>query len=84
VRQAVPLQPMEVNSGADIHLQPVEDPMPEQVDVPKGGCNRHRKPTLEQDPARTCGPVERRAHARAGLLAQLVTRWGTQTGAVCS
>ena len=29
VRQAVPLQPMEVNSGADIHLQPVEDPRPE-------------------------------------------------------
>ncbi|GAB0208689.1 acid sphingomyelinase-like phosphodiesterase 3b [Grus japonensis] len=26
VRQAVPLQPMEVNGGADIHLQPVEDP----------------------------------------------------------
>ncbi|KAK4825828.1 LOW QUALITY PROTEIN: hypothetical protein QYF61_002951 [Mycteria americana] len=31
VRQAVPLQPMEVNGGADILLQPVEDPMPEQV-----------------------------------------------------
>ncbi|KAK4828264.1 hypothetical protein QYF61_024871 [Mycteria americana] len=31
VRQAVPLQPMEVNSGADIHLQPVQDPTPEQV-----------------------------------------------------
>ena len=29
VRQAVPLQPMEVNGGADIHLQPEEDPMPE-------------------------------------------------------
>ena len=26
VRQAVPLQPMEVNGGADIHLQPMEDP----------------------------------------------------------
>ena len=33
VRQAVPLQPMEVHSGADIHLQPVEDPMQEQVDA---------------------------------------------------
>ncbi|GAB0208407.1 mitochondrial enolase superfamily member 1 [Grus japonensis] len=30
VKQAVPLQPMEVHSGADIHLQPVEDPTPEQ------------------------------------------------------
>ncbi|GAB0181827.1 zinc finger and BTB domain-containing protein 5 [Grus japonensis] len=52
VRQAVPLQPMEVHGGADIHLQPmeddggadihlqpVEDPTPEQVDVPKGGCD---------------------------------------------
>ncbi|GAB0183117.1 hypothetical protein GRJ2_000777000 [Grus japonensis] len=33
VRQAVPLQPMEVNGGADIHLQPMEDPTPEQVDA---------------------------------------------------
>jgi len=31
VRQTVPLQPMEVNSGAD--------PMLEQVDAPKGGCD---------------------------------------------
>ena len=33
VRQAVPLQPMEVHGEADIHLQPVEDPTPEQVDA---------------------------------------------------
>ena len=33
VRQAVPLQPMDVRGGADIHLQPVEDPTPEQVDA---------------------------------------------------
>ena len=26
VRQAVPLQPMEDDGGADIHLQPMEDP----------------------------------------------------------
>ncbi|GAB0183432.1 mitochondrial enolase superfamily member 1 [Grus japonensis] len=37
VRQAVLLQPMEVDGGADIHLHPMEDPMPEQVDAPKGG-----------------------------------------------
>ncbi|KAK4826411.1 hypothetical protein QYF61_008944 [Mycteria americana] len=30
VRQAVPLQPMEVHSGADIHLQPMEDPTLQQ------------------------------------------------------
>jgi len=33
VSQAVPLQPMEAHSGADIHLQSVENPMPEQVDA---------------------------------------------------
>jgi len=33
VRQAVPLQPMEVHSGADIYLQSVEHPMQEQVDA---------------------------------------------------
>ncbi|KAK4823607.1 hypothetical protein QYF61_004210 [Mycteria americana] len=33
VRQAVSLQPMEVNGGADIHLQPVEDSTLEQVDA---------------------------------------------------
>jgi len=31
VRQIVPLQPMEVHDGADIHLQPVKDSMPEQM-----------------------------------------------------
>jgi len=34
-----PLQPMEVHGGADLHLQPMEDLMPEQVDAPKGGCD---------------------------------------------
>ncbi|KAK4832278.1 hypothetical protein QYF61_021677 [Mycteria americana] len=42
VRQAVPLQPMEVHSGADIHLQPVEDPMLEQ------DCTPWKGPILEQ------------------------------------
>ncbi|GAB0176237.1 AN1-type zinc finger protein 5-like [Grus japonensis] len=31
--------PMEVHGGADIHLQPMEDPMPEQVETPEGGCD---------------------------------------------
>ncbi|KAK4817679.1 hypothetical protein QYF61_024908 [Mycteria americana] len=44
VRQAVPLQPMEVNGGADLHLQPVEDPVLEQVDAPKGGCDPMESP----------------------------------------
>ena len=32
---------------------------------------------LEQVPGRTCGPMERGAHARAGLVAWLMTLWGT-------
>ncbi|KAK4806863.1 hypothetical protein QYF61_012584 [Mycteria americana] len=44
VRQAVPLQPMEVHSGADIHLQPMENPTPKQVDVPEGGCDPMESP----------------------------------------
>ncbi|GAB0181326.1 AN1-type zinc finger protein 5-like [Grus japonensis] len=39
VRQSVPLQPMEVHGGADIHLQPMEDPTLEQVETPEGGCD---------------------------------------------
>ena len=35
------------------------------------------KPVLEQVPGRTGGPVKREAHARAGLLAGLVTSWAT-------
>ncbi|GAB0191968.1 EH domain-containing protein 4 [Grus japonensis] len=27
------------DGGADIHLQPLEDPMPEQVETPEGGCD---------------------------------------------
>ncbi|PKU42493.1 neurexin-3-hypothetical protein [Limosa lapponica baueri] len=38
VRQAVPLQPMEVHGGADIHLQPMKDPTPDRG-MPKGGCD---------------------------------------------
>jgi len=37
VSQNVPLQPMEVHCRADLHLQPMEDSKPEQVDVPQGG-----------------------------------------------
>ncbi|OPJ66886.1 hypothetical protein AV530_016854 [Patagioenas fasciata monilis] len=34
VRSAAPQQPMEVHSGAQIHLQTMEDFMLEKVDVP--------------------------------------------------
>ena len=33
VEQVVPLQPMEDHGGAEIHLQPVEDPTPELVEA---------------------------------------------------
>ncbi|KAK4830649.1 hypothetical protein QYF61_012492 [Mycteria americana] len=45
VRQAVPLQPIEVNSIADIHLQPVEDPTPEQVHARRGDCDTVGSPS---------------------------------------
>ncbi|GAB0210172.1 hypothetical protein GRJ2_003483000 [Grus japonensis] len=57
VRQAVPLQPMEVNGGADIHLQPLEDPTPEQVDVPKGDCDSVESLHWSRFAGRTCDPV---------------------------
>ncbi|GAB0209337.1 hypothetical protein GRJ2_003399400 [Grus japonensis] len=40
VKQAVPLQqPMEDGGEQRFHLQPVEDPTPEQVEAPEGGCD---------------------------------------------
>ena len=39
VRQVVLLEPVEVRGGADMHLQPMEDPTPQQVDVPEGSCD---------------------------------------------
>ena len=72
MRQAVPLQPREDHGGADLHLQPGEDPMPEQGDA-RRRLWPHGKPPLEQAPGRTCGPMERGAHAGVGFLAGLVT-----------
>jgi len=67
VRQAVPLQPMEVHGGADPPAAHGRDPTPEHVDG---------SPALEQAPARTCELVERGAHVRAGLLGGFVAPWG--------
>jgi len=39
VNYVVSLLPMEVNGGADIHLQPMKDPKLEQVDAYKQGCD---------------------------------------------
>ncbi|KAJ7396462.1 protein pxr1-like [Pitangus sulphuratus] len=83
VRQAVPLQPMEVHRGAEIHLQPVEDSMPEQGDAQTRlwPCG---KPMLEPALGRICGPMESEAHTGAGLLEEFVTLWWNHTGAAYS
>ncbi|KAJ7413715.1 hypothetical protein WISP_88862 [Willisornis vidua] len=59
VRKAPPLQPKLVHSASDIHLQPVEDPMLEQVDARSRLCG---KPMLEQISGRTSGTVEGSPH----------------------
>jgi len=82
VRQAVPAA-MEAHGGAEPHPQPGKDPTLEQG-VPEGGCDPVGSPVLDQAPDRTYGPMERGAHTGAGLLAGLVTPWGTHTGAACS
>ncbi|GAB0206221.1 hypothetical protein GRJ2_003087700 [Grus japonensis] len=47
--QVVPLQSMEVNGGADIHLKPVEDPTPEQVDMPRRKLQPMKKsPSMQE------------------------------------
>jgi len=84
VRQVFPLQPMQVHSGADLHLQHMEGTPHQSRWMAKGGCDPVGSPVLRQAPARTCGPVERGAHAGAGLLAGLATLWRTHAGAACS
>jgi len=39
VRQVVPLQPMEVHSGADLHLQPMEGTPCQSRWMPEGACD---------------------------------------------
>ena len=55
--QAVPLQPMEVNGGAETPLQPVKDPRVEQVAGPRVGRDSMGKPMLEQF-MEDCGPCK--------------------------
>ncbi|GAB0203441.1 hypothetical protein GRJ2_002809700 [Grus japonensis] len=50
--------------------KPMEDPKPEQVEAPEGGCDPVGSPCWSKLLA---GPVERGAHTGAGLLAGLVT-----------
>ncbi|PKU38096.1 ubx domain-containing protein 4 [Limosa lapponica baueri] len=88
---------MEVHGGADINLQPVEDPTPEQVDVPEGGCDPMGSPrwsrfagrisdpmlgsTTEQSVPEGLHPMER-THTGA-VCEELQPVGGTKIGEVC-
>ncbi|GAB0206982.1 hypothetical protein GRJ2_003163800 [Grus japonensis] len=50
----------------------MEDPMPEQVEAHLKEAVARGKPVLEQAPGRTCGPMERGAHTRAGRSQRVV------------
>ncbi|OPJ73654.1 hypothetical protein AV530_005964 [Patagioenas fasciata monilis] len=56
VRPAVPLQPIEVHGGAEIHLQLVEDPCQSRW-VPEGGCDPMENPHWSRFAGRTCDPM---------------------------
>jgi len=71
VRQAVTLQPMEVHGGPWWSRRP-----PAARGGPHaraGGCLKEAVTPRRACPGRTCGLMERGAHAGAGLLAGLVT-----------
>jgi len=48
---------MQIRGGADIHLQPMEDLMLEQVDALEGGCDPMRSPCWSKFAGRTCDPT---------------------------
>ena len=73
--QALTLQPVEVHGGADIHLQPVEDPTAVQGIAPKGGCDPVGSPRWSRLLAGLAA-LCRGARAGAALLAGLATLWG--------
>ncbi|KAJ7425735.1 hypothetical protein WISP_22203 [Willisornis vidua] len=67
VKQPVPLQPMEVHWGVEIHLQPVEEPCM-QVDA-KGSCDLvvFREPKeVDLSASETAGPQAAAAILLAG------------------
>ncbi|GAB0183371.1 hypothetical protein GRJ2_000802400 [Grus japonensis] len=84
VRQAVPLQTMEVYSGANIHLQPMEDITLEEVEAPEGGCDPVGSPRWSRLLAGPVAPWREEPTLEQVLLAGLVTPWGSHAGAVCS
>ncbi|GAB0185960.1 zinc finger and BTB domain-containing protein 5 [Grus japonensis] len=86
VRQAVPLQPMEDDGGADIHLQPMEDPMSELKEAvtlweAHAGAGSwqdlwtrgERSPRQSRFAGRTCDPVG--DPCWSSLLLKVCTPW---------
>ncbi|GAB0182572.1 AN1-type zinc finger protein 5-like [Grus japonensis] len=72
---------MGVHGGADIHLQPMEDPTPEQVEAPEGGCDPVGSPRWSKLLA---GPVdpwrEEPRLEQGGLMAKCIQEpWGCFT-----
>ena len=56
----IPLQPVGKTMVREaVLLEPVEDPMLEQVDAPKDGCDSMGKPVLEQSVPEGLQPTER-------------------------
>ncbi|GAB0187970.1 hypothetical protein GRJ2_001262300 [Grus japonensis] len=62
--EQIPLQSLEVHGGADIHLQPMKDPTPEQVDAQAGAgswqdlwTHGERSPRRSRFAGRTCDPM---------------------------
>ena len=51
----IPLQPVEDGGELRFHLQPMEDPMLEQVETPQGGCDPMGSPRWSKLLA---GPVD--------------------------
>lgn len=79
----IPLQPTEFHRDAEIHLELVEYPLLEQMDV-QGRLWHCEKLMVVQAPGRTCSSMEREAHLDAGLLAELVISGDTHPEEFCS
>lgn len=81
VRQAVPLQSMQVQSRADTPLQPWGTPWQCQS---QGHAQRRPGPMGRQHWSRTCGSMARGTQAATGFQAGFVKLWKPCTKANCS
>lgn len=81
--QVVPLKPMEVHSGANIHAAAQGGPHSGAVGYALEEGAAHGKLMLEMAPGRNFS-LWRGAHAGAGFLAGLVFLWENHAGEDCS